>query len=202
MNRVRTVPWWGLLSAAAAPVFLIGGWTVAAQLQPGGFDSVRDTISDLAALGASERWVMTSALGGVGVCHATTALALRAAAPLGRAVLASGGVATVLVAAAPLPVEGDGSVPHSAAAAVAFGALSVWPALAWRRGSHGSAWPLRPRSALLAASTLLGLVSWFAAELSGDGGRVGLAERVAAGAQAVWPLVVVVGVRAYAARQR
>ena len=31
---VRGVPWWGVLSSVAAPVVLIGGWTVAAALQP------------------------------------------------------------------------------------------------------------------------------------------------------------------------
>ena len=42
---VRDVPWWGVLSSAAAPVLLAGGWTVAAMLQPGSFDQVRQTIS-------------------------------------------------------------------------------------------------------------------------------------------------------------
>jgi hypothetical protein len=38
---------------------------------------------------------------------------------------------------------------------------------------------------------LLCLVGWFGAELTHEGPRVGLAERVAAGAQALWPLAVV-----------
>ena len=46
---MRGVPWWGVISAAAAPVLLIGGWTVAAGLQPR-FDPVSDTISALAAI--------------------------------------------------------------------------------------------------------------------------------------------------------
>src|SRR5687768_4141778 len=29
-----SAPWWALLSSAAAPVLLIGGWTLAAQRQP------------------------------------------------------------------------------------------------------------------------------------------------------------------------
>jgi len=32
---VRGVPWWGLVSSAVAPVLLVGGWTLAAGLQPG-----------------------------------------------------------------------------------------------------------------------------------------------------------------------
>jgi hypothetical protein len=48
--------------------------------------------------------------------------------------------------------------------------------------------PLRPVGAMVAALGLLGLVGWFVLELRA-GERVGLAERVAAGAQAFWPLV-------------
>jgi hypothetical protein len=29
-GRVPEVPWWGVLSAVAAPVLLVGGWTMAA----------------------------------------------------------------------------------------------------------------------------------------------------------------------------
>ena len=46
---VRDVPWWGLVSSAAAPVLLVGGWTLAAGLQPGSFDAVAGTISSLAS---------------------------------------------------------------------------------------------------------------------------------------------------------
>ena len=44
------VPWWGLVSSVTAPVLLIGGWTVAAGVQPVPFDAVVRTISELAAL--------------------------------------------------------------------------------------------------------------------------------------------------------
>jgi hypothetical membrane protein len=174
-------------------VLLIGGWTVAAGLQPT-FDPVVRTISDLAGYGASDRWVMTLALVGVGGCHVTTALGLRPAAPAGRVLLAAGGVATVLVAASPLPADGSGSRAHTAAALAAFTALSVWPAVSGRRGERVG-WALRPAGSLGAAAVLLGLLGWFGAELLGGGARVGLAERFAAGAQAVWPLVAVISAR-------
>jgi hypothetical protein len=188
------VPWWGLVSSAAAPVLLIGGWTVAADRQPAGFDPVADTISALAAHGADDRWLMTAALAGLGLSHITTALALRPLAPPGRVLLAAGGVATLLVAAFPLPDGDGGSVAHTAAAAVAFVSLSTWPALAWRRDVAGPA-PARPVVALGAATVLLGLLGWFAAELAADDGRVGLAERGTAGAQALWPLAAVLASR-------
>lgn len=133
VRGVPRVPWWGVASSAAAPVLLIGGWTLAAARQRGGFDPAVETISALAALDADDRWLMTAALAGVGCCHLVTAAALRPAAPVGRALLAAGGVGTVLVAVSPLPVGDGGSAPHTAAAALAFGALAAWPALALRR---------------------------------------------------------------------
>jgi len=215
-------PWWGLLSSAAAPTLLIGGWTVAAARQEIGFDSLTQTISALAALDAADRWLMTAALAGVGISHITTALALRGAALPGRAVLATGGIATVLVAAFPLPtVVGDGgSTPHTIVAGISFGALAIWPALAMRTGRATSLavlaktagvslagksirggdkpiipWGLRPTVALAATALLLGGVAWFVSDLGQEGSLVGLSERMTAGAQAIWPLLVVLSTR-------
>lgn len=206
-------PWWGLLSSATAPTLLIGGWTLAAARQETGFDSVTQTISALAALDATDRWVMTAALAGVGASHVTTALALRGAALTGRVVLAGGGVATLLVAALPLPtVLGDGgSTPHAIVAGISFGALAVWPAFAVRRTTrnrrayerrvgrraahHGVPWGLRRKVALAATAVLLAGVGWFVSDLGQEGSRVGLSERVTAGAQAIWPLLVVLSTR-------
>ena len=47
--------------------------------QPPGYSPMRDTISALAALGARDRWLMTSALAGLGTSHIITALGLRPA---------------------------------------------------------------------------------------------------------------------------
>jgi hypothetical membrane protein len=115
--RMRGVPGWGVLSAGLAPVLLIGGWTLAAALQPPGYDQVRDTISALAGEAAAWRWVMTAALAGLGACHAATALALRPAGAAGRLLLGVGGLATAALALFPLPRTGSaGSVPARAAA--------------------------------------------------------------------------------------
>jgi hypothetical membrane protein len=189
-DRARGVPWWGVLSSAAAPVLMIGGWTVAAALQPGNFDPVTETISALAAHGAAHRWVMTAALAGLGICHITTGLALRPAARPGRLLLMAGGVATIVVAANPLPAAGGGSLPHGLAAGAGFVALAIWPAAGWRR--HQSVpGGLRPAACAAATVVLLGLLGWFAAELWTGGGQIGLSERVLAGAQSLWPLAVV-----------
>jgi hypothetical protein len=191
---MRRVPGWALLSSAAAPVLLIGGWTAAATRQPAGYDSTARSISSLAAHGAADRWLMTAALVGVGVCYVVTALGLGPAAPGGRLVLSAGGMATLGVAAFPLPAGGT-SRGHAIAAGVAFLALAVWPALGWRRAlPRPRRWPLRPSVSIGAAVVLLGLVAWFAGELIA-GTRLGLAERAAAGAQAAWPAVVALSAR-------
>src|SRR5882757_6635923 len=186
---MRPVAWWAVLSASCAPVFLIGGWTLAASRQPPGYDPAVETISALAARGASDRWVMTGALAALGACHAVTALGLRPAAPYGRLLLAGGGVATVLVAAFPLP-DGGTCVRHTVAAGISFTALALWPALACRRGPAIPAL-LRPPAAVPATALLVGLASGFALQLHG-GTRIGLVERVLAAAEAMWPLLVAV----------
>jgi hypothetical membrane protein len=200
---MRSVPGWGVLTSAAAPVLLIGGWTLAAALRPDNFDSVKDTISDLAAIDAPHRWVMTSALVGVGAAHLGTALALRPAAPAARWLLATGGVATVLVATNPLPGDGGSAPAHALVAGVSFVALGAWPAISWRRRAVAPAAPgaeaapepipvpFRPVVALAASGVLLAGLSWFFAELVNDSDRVGLSERAAAASQALWPLAAV-----------
>jgi hypothetical protein len=99
--------------------------------------------------------------------------------------LATGGAATVAVAAFPQPATGD-SPAHVAAAAVAFPALSLWPALAWRRGRS----PSRAVS-FGAASGLLALLGWFGLDFFTGAPRIGLSERALAAAQSLWPLAAV-----------
>jgi hypothetical membrane protein len=206
----QRVPWWGLVSSAAAPVALIGGWTVAARLQPASYSQVTGTISALAGYGATDRWVMTAAFAVVAVCHLVTGLALRPAARPGRAVLIAAGLATAAVAASPLPAGGGGSARHTAAAAISFVTLASWPAFAARRkpsrppASSAPSGPqpppgpgavLQPVVCAGASTVLFGLVIWFAVTLNTSGAPVGVAERVTAAAQALWPLAVVLACR-------
>ena len=193
------VPWWGRVSSALAPVLLIGGWTLAASRQGGGFDSVRRTISELAALDATDRWIMTAGIAGTGICHLVTAASLRPAARPGRWVLAAGGAFTVCVAVFPLPAGGGSSQAHSTAALAAFVALSVWPlASTPRRVGEDPVmddlpWGLRRPVAVSAGVVLVGLLVGFGISL-GPGTGVGLTERLVAGAQSLWPLAVVASV--------
>jgi hypothetical membrane protein len=166
---------WVTVSSSAAPVFLIGGWSVAASRQPSDYDQLRDTISALAARGASDRWIMTAALASLGLCHIATASGLTEAGLAARLLLSLGGAATVAVAVLPQPNAG-----HVPAATVGFVALALWPAL-----SHSPAHLVR----LGMTATLLVLLGWLAVELHGE--WIGLSERVLAGSEALCPLAVV-----------
>ena len=75
---------------------------------------------------------MTAALLAVGLCDVVTGAGLRPARWAGRIALMAGGVATMMVAAFPQPVRGNG-VDHTIAAAIAFIALALWPVMAVRR---------------------------------------------------------------------
>lgn len=181
---------WALASALLAPFAVIGGWTLAATRQPRGYSSVRDTISALAGHAATDRWIMTTGLVLLGLCHLVTAAGLRAARTSGRLALGLGGLATLLVAAFPLPSQGT-SAAHGACATVAFVSLAMWPACA--ATGHG---PLGPRVAATASAVLLTLLGWFAVARGTHIG--GLSERMLAGAEALWPLVVVIACLGYA----
>jgi hypothetical membrane protein len=183
------VRWWAVVSSVVEPVAMIGGWLVAAGRQRSGYSAIRDTISALAAYGAHDRWVMTAGLAVVGSCHIVTAAGLRIARPVGRVLLAAGGMATILVAAMPEPVQGS-SLGHTVAAGTAFVALSIWPLAA--RTSPGSAGAVNSRASIAATVGFGILLVVFYLELHG-GRQIGLTERLLAGAQSLWPAAVAVG---------
>ena len=191
MVIVRAVPWWGVVSSAAAPVLMAGGWTLAAGLQqPHSYSQIADTVSALAAPGAADRWVMTATFLVVGACDAITGLALRPARTPGRLILMGGAVAGVLVAANPELPGTRFPLPHMICAAAGCVVLVTWPAGAWRPGPSVP-WGLRPAVSAAAVAVLVALLAWFATELITAGGQAGLAERVFGAGQALWPLAVV-----------
>ena len=195
---MRAVPWWGVVSGAAAPVLMAGGWTLAAGLQTRPYNAVADTVSALAAPGAADRWVMTLTFVLVGVCDVVTGLALRPARAPGRLILVAGGVAGWLVAAYPEQPGTNFPLPHMIWAAAGGVAVAAWSAGACRRGPSVP-WGLRPAVSAGAVVVLLALLAWFGAELITAAGQAGLAERTFGAAQALWPLAVVASCR-YAAR--
>lgn len=202
---MRKIPWWGVLSAVIAPFALIGGWTVAADLQPGHFDAISQSISSLAAYGVPDRWVMTTTLFVVSACNLVTGFGLRPAALYGRALLAVGGVFGILVALNPQPI-GGGSLRHEVAAGISCAAMTAWPLFARRSGPWAPA-GLRPNVSLWATIAISVIVVWYCVELVSGAGMLGVAERVLTGAQTVWPLAVVftavfAGLRRYTVPER
>ncbi|MEU5567029.1 DUF998 domain-containing protein [Micromonospora musae] len=200
---MRAVPTWAVATAAAAPVLLATGWTVAGARQPAGYDPVRDTISELAGPDATDPWIMTGALVLFGCCYVAIAAVLHAAGLPSRFLLAVGGVATIALIAFPRPSVG-GSLGHGTVATVAVLALALWPAgtaLWLPRGpvvGHLTPpeppWAFRRAVGLSVTALLLGLFGWFALEVN-VGSRTGLAERVTALAVALWPLLAVLSAR-------
>jgi hypothetical membrane protein len=188
-----TVPWWGVVSSALAPLILIGGWTLAADLQPVPFDAVRRSISALGSAGMPYHWVIAVALLGVGVCHATTGLALLPAAEPGRALLVIGGAASVLIAVNPQPA-GGGSLVHEAFSLIGVIVMTIWPIAGMRR-DPGAPLGLRPPAAYAMTGVLLVILAWFCLELF-NGPELGLAERTVTADQTIWPLIVVMSVLA------
>ncbi|MEU1396502.1 DUF998 domain-containing protein [Micromonospora zamorensis] len=200
---MRAVPNWAVATAAAAPLLLVGGWTVAEARQPVGYDPVRDTISELAGQDATDAWIMVVALVLLGCCYLSVAAVLHAAGLPSRFLLAIGGVATIALVAFPRPPVG-GSLSHGIAATVAVLALVLWPAgsaLRLPRG-HDTGHPARPEPpwafrravGLSATLVLLALFGWCAYEVT-SGSRTGLAERVTAVAVSLWPLLAILSAR-------
>ena len=187
------VPWWGLASSAAAPVLLVGGWTVAARLQSPSYDQVSGTVSELMAVGATDRWVMTTVFLVVGVCYIVTGAALRPGRLAGRLILITGAATGMLVAVNPQPAVGV-SVPHTVWAALGFAGLATWPAWAWRRGPWVP-WGLRRSACLAAVASQLILLAWFVAEIFTRAGQLGVAERAVGVDQVLFPLAVVLSCR-------
>jgi hypothetical membrane protein len=184
---VKAIPWWAAVAAVAAPVLLTSGFLVATAIQPSTYNPVRDTISELAAQGATDWWVMTSALAGVGFCYLIAAFGLHPARRAGRVLLAAGGAATLSIATFRQPHHGY-SLPHELAVLAAALTCCTWPLLASYR-LHPAVLLTRAPS-IAATGVLLGLATWYA--LESHGALLGLAERCAATAPPLWLLVVVV----------
>lgn len=178
-----------LYSAVLAPVVTIGSWFISPRMWPS-FDSVRLTISAMAARGAPSRSVQTSAFVVSGLCYLVTAFALVAIGTPGRVVLAVGGAALIGVALAPLPSPDGTSVAHSRLAGAHFLAMALWPA-AGMVTVAGAPWLLTPLGSILASAFLLLLLIVFFVNLSRDTRVVGLTERIVAGAMTILPLVLV-----------
>lgn len=188
---MQTIAWWTVVAATAAPVLLVGGFLGATALQPAPYDPVRDTISQLAARGATDPWVMTAALVGLGSCYLIAALGLQSAGLVSRVLLTTGGAATVLIAIFRQPRHGY-SVGHELAVVWAALTCCTWPAFVSHREPQAPL--LRRTPSLAAAGVSVGLAVWYA--LASRGALLGLAERCAAAAPPLWLFAVAISSRA------
>jgi hypothetical membrane protein len=143
------------------------------------------------------RWLITSALLGVGICNFVTGLALRPAAEAGRILLILGGVCSMLIAAYPQHIH-SGSPVHESFSVAGVVIMTLWPVAAVRRDPDAP-YCLQPRVAYLAVLVNLGLLAWFTVELF-NGPLLGLSERAVTVDQTTWPLAVVASVFAASAR--
>src|SRR6478609_8321684 len=92
---------WSALGLVAGPAAFIGGWVVGGARTPG-YSPVNDAISRIAAVGAPNRELMTTAFVAYGASVIVGSSALRAS-PLHRCwtLAAINGAATIAVAALP-----------------------------------------------------------------------------------------------------
>lgn len=178
-----------IVSAYLAPVMLIGGTVVAGALSPG-YDPVRQTISELAAGDAPTRVLMTVFFVLTGLCHLVTVTFARGIGIAGRIVFLIGALATLGVAAFPLPSVAGSSASHTAFAMTGFIALAAWPLLGMRFRAEYP-WLVRPAGSVLGTAILTVFCVWFLIIWSSHSSpQVGLVERVAADAEALWPAIV------------
>jgi hypothetical membrane protein len=188
----RVVPSWAMASAVLSPVVITGGWLVADAFQPPSYSPLRSTVSGLAGLGGTDRWIMTSALILVGGCYFVTAAGLPSVRATARIVLMVAGLSSVGIALSPEPVAGS-TPQHLAWTALGAVAITVWPAFTARR-VPSLPLILRARGAAVVTAVFLALLGWLVFETQG-GTVLGLAERLVSGIQVTWPLVVALALR-------
>jgi hypothetical membrane protein len=185
---VRYLSGAALVCALLAPILVIGGSVLAAARQPPGYDPVHETLSVLASMGATDRWIMTGTLVVAGLAYVVVGIGLTGVTVAARVVIALAGAAVALAGLFAQPVGGS-SPWHMGSAAVAWIAFTSWPLVVCPR-------PARPgllslRTTWLVTTVLLCLMGWFFVQLLTDGLHLGLVERILVVAQTLWPAAVV-----------
>ena len=175
------------VSTALAPLTMIGAWLLAEALQPPSYSPMYSSISGLAALGATDRWIVTDALLLVGACYFVTAACLPGLRKSARTVLGIAGLSSVGIAMSPQPVHGT-NPQHLVWTSLGAVAIAIWPAFT---ASRAPSRPLilRPPGAAAVTVVSVALLAWLIAETQG-GSALGLAERLVTGLQITWPLIV------------
>lgn len=188
-----------IVSAYLVPVIFIGGTTIAGLAWPG-YNAVHQTISELAAVDAPTRVFTTTVFVLAGLGHLVTVSFARGIGPAGRITYLVGALGSLAVAVFPLPAGGGRSVEHNISAIVGFVLLAAWPLLGMRL-RPGYPWVVRPIGSVLGTVVLTIFCLWFLAVWTSTSvPYVGLVERLAAGAESIWPAVVVTALAVRARR--
>ncbi len=177
------------LGGVIGPAVFVGSWMVAGAVTEG-YSPVHDAISDLAAIGAPTRVLMTTGLvvDGLGILAFGLALREELDGPAWIAAVGTG-LGTLGVAASPLGGwTGDGV--HAAFAGFAYLSTTALPLLAARTFARSG----RPRATR--ASIATGAVSAAALLASTTGPGHGLFQRLGLTAGDVWIVTAAVGILA------
>jgi len=189
-NKAR-VPWWGFVSAAAAPTVLSGACLHAAvgsgQALTGG------RLADLTA--APGWWLTPTAMTVAGVAHVVTAAGLRPADITGRCLLAIGGALTVV--SGWIPLLGRNGFWHTNVTHLALVTLCVWPALLTPQRRQIPAVLQRQfgESLAVALGALLLLYVTTRTDPLRAGSAYGLQQCLLMTAQSAAPLLILLGLR-------
>jgi hypothetical membrane protein len=192
------IPGWAVVSAGLAPVVLTVAWLVADSVQPRTYSPIRDTVSFLAGLSGTDRWIMTWGLFLVAVCYLITAVGLVGLAMPARVLLLVAGLCSAGVATSPEPSSGP-TPTHLAWVALGGVTIAIWPVVAgWRLTDRPRVLSVRTSSTV--SLMFFALLAWVVLETRG-GKDLGLAERLDFGVQTCWPFVVALVLR-QTARER
>ena len=190
---------WAAVSTALAPLVMLGAWLVAEALQPPSYSPLHSSISGLAALGATDRWIVTSALFLVGACYFVSAGCLPSLRRSARIVLLIAGISSIGIAFSPQPEDGS-SAMHLVWTCLGAAAITVWPAFTASRAPSPPL-ILRARGAVAVTAVFLVLSAWLVAETQ-HGSALGLTERLVTGIQITWPFVVALALQKAQGRER
>jgi hypothetical protein len=188
-NAVR-VPGWTVITAASAPVAVLGAAAAGHLLCGQPYNPVCQTLSVLADFGRSAGVITCGFLFGA-LTQIATAWGMTVLPRSSRAILAAAGLCGVVLALVPQHSRGFGI--RIAATATGAVLLAVWPLTTTPAELPAAG---RQRVAVAASAVFWVLVSWVALETMG-GDMLGLAERVCVFAETSWPLAVALSIRGW-----
>jgi hypothetical membrane protein len=181
-----------LIGGIAAPLISFFGQLIAILNFPA-YNPFAQTISELAAGDAPTQVWMTGVFCATGAASLLVAFYAPIITKAGRMFIFLSGLSFFGVAAFPLETMAASSgVGHRVSAIVGFILLAAWPLVSIRR-DRSYPWVVRPVGAISATLVMAAFCFWFLGVWADTGsGYVGTAERIAAGLEGIWPMIVVI----------